>query len=734
MYGFNKCVLSPVFDRVVADNGPPHLLGHENCHGPLYKFIEDRRRGISQPNIRFSIHPLHSIRPIVMKLLIHLRLIAFILDAVSAASQISFPESFFDYIVPSERSNFLQLIESNPNYFGNYPTTGQNAVHPLADDTTYEQLISVGFSSTWDLLEATIEVKLPFGFSGQLCSDGSWEYVRFWVDYGSGWNDLGYAAVNTHDIPNIEDCAHAPEKPLFYTLSIPFNPPGNFCSNPILPNIRATLSWNQIPDTSPDWNPVWGNTINQHIQSPTASPITPRGLALMPLEHSVVPSSECTQVNETIRGMQNETVNIAYEELISLGLDYNSQRLTATIRVKLPSGYGTDLCHNGSLEYISFWADWDNTCQWTFLGTLTINVHNIPSISPDGLTYTAVLPVNISSVRNLCGVLKVSRVRAALSWNSPPPAPPNLPSWGNFLEAHVQLLPYSILPNFTRPEIDSIGKVPVAFIDYTGTGMTMMDKNGNPPRFRDDASFTDPWLHTRQSPFGGLIIVQGLPRVGRAYRLLARPASQPLSSGAPVTNPIAVFDVTDLNNPIKVIPPNSDSSQGWFNYLDIPYNADQILSYWAPPPSADGLWEIQLQMATLGPAYTLLGSTDWYRILVNNVPPTGDIVLNSGPQCQFILPTVITGTFSAYDQFFGAYTLSEIPSFIYNHVVPSIGYSPVSSGTLSLTANANEKPCGYIVLLEVWGITVYDSSSAGYRRFDKPAGFCLRAPFFQGLW
>lgn len=56
------------------------------------------------------------------------------------------------------------------------------------------------------ILEAMIEVKLPRGYNGDLCHLASTEYVRFFLDCGSGREDAGLAGVSVPDIPNGTDC------------------------------------------------------------------------------------------------------------------------------------------------------------------------------------------------------------------------------------------------------------------------------------------------------------------------------------------------------------------------------------------------------------------------------------------------------------------------------------------------------------------------------------------------
>src|SRR5262245_1871048 len=106
-----------------------------------------------------------------------------------------------------ERVRFKSHLAKNLNYFGNVPNSQLKSVNKIVADTTFEQLTCVGFNPETNFLEATIAVKLPTGYLGDLCSNGSTEFVRFFVDYGSGWVDAGVTGVMVHDIPTGKDCA-----------------------------------------------------------------------------------------------------------------------------------------------------------------------------------------------------------------------------------------------------------------------------------------------------------------------------------------------------------------------------------------------------------------------------------------------------------------------------------------------------------------------------------------------
>ena len=158
---------------------------------------------------------------------------------------------------------------ANPNYFGTIPGSPLKPVFELSDDTTWEQVTCVGYNPVLSQLEAVVSIKLPLGYSGDLCTTGSTEYVRFFVDFGSGLTDVGLASIQVHDIP---DPLGGSVHPIEYLVTLPLNAAAfeRCCSTPVLPNVRAALSWNVIPSTDPTVQPVFGNQLDAVIQLPTS--------------------------------------------------------------------------------------------------------------------------------------------------------------------------------------------------------------------------------------------------------------------------------------------------------------------------------------------------------------------------------------------------------------------------------------------------------------------------------
>jgi hypothetical protein len=197
--------------------------------------------------------------------------------------------------VPSHRSALPALLAENPNYFGNLPGSDLKPVMPLLADTSWEELIDVGYNAERQELEATFSIKLNFGYGGGLCTPGSWEYVRFWVNTGSGWQDAGLAGVNVHDLPAGTDCTGAEQLPVSYVARMSYQPASNFCFFPLLPQVRAILSWSVPPPATGlapyDWTPVFGNVIDDHVQIPPRPFFLADVLATLKIEPDALPST-----------------------------------------------------------------------------------------------------------------------------------------------------------------------------------------------------------------------------------------------------------------------------------------------------------------------------------------------------------------------------------------------------------------------------------------------------------
>jgi hypothetical protein len=702
----------------------------------------------------------------------------------------------------AERTQFHKLIAQNPNYFGNFAGSEFQPIFPLKYDTNFEELTCIGFNPDRNLLEAVIQVKQPTGYSGGDCSPGSFEYIRFFVDYGSGFQDAGLAAINVHDVPGERDCAKDSEKPLSYSASVRITPPSNNCRRPELPKVRAILSWNSIPPAgNPNWTPVWGNHFDGHIQIkpsqltlgnifddiadslqvkltlpaeyatvakfpiplPDPPPFNLAGLMKLygdvgapdtskagvqsvpahrfafPEVHSIVSAPQVSSfaVASKIADFKNVgldwqavlgalaevNADVSFEQLECLALEGNAglERLVATFRIKRPTGYAGNLCSQGSLEYIAFWADWDDLCQYSYLGTVKIPVHDISTIPADGLSYAAVLPVDVSQHRGPCDKPRIARVRAVLSWAAPPSTidPNVLTTWGNRIDTHVQIQPGRV-PNPLNPSISILGGIPTSQItNFGGLGGGVTTHNA---RFAGNNLLADNL--GRQCPFGGVVEFQGPEFPGYKYRIQVRN----LTAGGTFQDVAAPLMLTRANGTTYLSNPDASN---FFVYQQYPDNIENLLGNWSS--SGDDQWEVKLEIADLADN-PVPGAIPYTHVIqLDNTAPQADIHIDSGGDCgKYAVGSILHGHFVAMDANFGSYSLSILPGTAVPPVVTPTG-SSVETGTFpgddqwTLTTTAATTPCGYVVYLWVADLSIVNSSWGAHNFAPASVGFCLLA-------
>lgn len=730
--------------------------------------------------------------------------------------------------VEKERAEFKKLIIENPNYFGTFPEVKIKPVLPMKANTKYEELRCIGFYPESELLEAIIDVKLPYGYKGNLCSQGSFEYVRFFVDWNGDGDftdaneDVGIVSVNVHDIPDGDKVCLDKTKPLSYALTLKIDSKKYVCVNPYLVKVRAILSWDAPPQAgNPNYIPVWGNVVDRWIQIKPAKfflkdiikvadlkelklepamldldiPIS-KTKALTPVELKEiykgkdVPEhrfnfTEIKNIAESVKLDPNlmvkykldpkfskiienidvifaEKPNTQYEELHCVGLNYDIDQLVATLTVRLPYGYNGNLCTKGSYEYVGFWAYvWDQIeqmCYWKYLGTSSVNVHDVNNIPPEGLQYAVYLPVDLSSFRDICSKHKVLKIRGILSWQTPPP--PNNPNynpvWGNKVDALIQIKPRKpIEPGEQIPYIWATGEMAVESISgnpYTVIPSALGDGYAN--GISVSGGFT-----ALESPFGGVIAISGTitnapnnPVEADKLRYKVQYRKSGEANWHDITNTFRIWIRID-GVPSGFIDQIANAD-GYFKYQKdltppvITEVQNDILAQWhTPVPDGDGLYEIRVLLYKHGvpPALGVPAdhiSSNAVRVMVDNTRPDAEISLDAGP-CEFTTPGAeITGKFKATDLHFWKYSLSVLPyppstndkfkhrplpllEYTYGQIpaYPTLPASGVTNGTFELDTSGM-KPCGYVIYLYVWDRTIVNNYMQGNQN-SASVGFCL---------
>jgi DNA uptake protein ComE-like DNA-binding protein len=467
-----------------------------------------------------------------------------------------------------------------------------------------------------------------------------------------------------------------------------------------------------------------------------------------------------------------------YEDLRCIGLNTNQDVLAGVIKVKKTCGYSGNLCSAGSDEYVAFWIDWDDGAGWTYVGTASVNVHDIDNIPPEGLQYSVFLPVNLSGHRQPCGDgAKTVKVRAILSWEVAPPtwSPYYIPRWGNRRDTLVHITPGPALEEGDHtPYISVVGNMGIDDIDSstglaTGTGVM--------------AAFT-----ANDSPFGGVVtisghiafppnsfVTSGSGATPLKYKVFVR-QSLPGEPWQQLTNSFNIKLVDQVgstfsgpNNHKQMIDPN-----GYYTYMeDLDGNERRfvegfVLAKWATTASMTGIWEIRMEAfdtttSTTYPALNTDGTPQVIRIKIDNVWPVPAIEITGYTRAGVTKPAEACGSFRKGDIIHGTYSMQD-EHFLYLSLwaeptapasggklcaqpgiapcTPASGWStppsvtrfypsPVAStngesGVWSLDT-AGMTPCGYILRVHGSDRTIVDSGYIGHKN-GKSVGFCLLKP------
>lgn len=673
---------------------------------------------------------------------------------------------------PKQRQGFKAMLLSNPNYFGNAFESEWEPIFPMCSNTFYEEMGCVGYHPQQEQLEAVVYVYQPSGYGTGVCGSGTPEFVRFYLSFDDGatWEDQGMASFQAFNIPEGTEG----ERRLEYAVSLKVDPPSKFCIHNPLIHVRAILSWNDPPPADqPDWLPVWGNVrqstilvepirvavlkeilelakfklppyLKTVLDLETPMPIKKKALGAADLaalygkkvpahrfalkEYAAFTSGKIKLsaqaylkllpnikidpelIEQFALAMDGDT---SFEELECIGLDPNTpDTLVGVLNVKKSLGYSGGPCTDGSREYVTFWADFDDNGTFeACLGTADVTVYDVEETPPEGVHYAVRLPVNLDPYRQACTAgPRLVRIRAILSWNvAAPCADPNhVPVWGNREETVIHISPGKGAPG---GYIAILGGIPVAHIDDV-TGLTtsgaLFATNNLPP----DAL-------GRPCPFGGCVTAQGTSIPGYSYMVETSP------DGLIWTPALKDLVVTDQYGNTGVH--QADPVTHHFAYLPFEQNVNGLLAQC--DSAGDDLWYIRLVVFDGGGAQQ--GAPDVHRIQLDNTHPTVSIAMAPGtPSCgKFTIGTTLNGTFVARDEYLGSYALWVAPPIN----PPGVGVPNPSSGNTQTAMapgdawdldTSNMLSCGYVLHLRVIDRAIINSQRVGHRK-GSSIGFCL---------
>ena len=323
--------------------------------------------------------------------------------------------------------------------------------------------------------------------------------------------------------------------------------------------------------------------------------------------------------------------------------------------------------------------------------------------------------MNLGEFRRHCDTPVVGRVRAVLSWGTPPSTtdPDDVPYWGNRLDVHVQLQPGRPYDGTARFTI--VGGVASTSVGL-GSGLTLpgaaLAVNGLPL--------------PAGCAFRGVVTLHGPldpALAGQPYRIQV----QNLTVAGPVTDLVSPFFVVDSNGVGSVQTPGAGGWTPWPSWVG---NTTGKLGHFTP--GGDDLWEIRLELFGTGVVDVRRVRMDntLHPALVGDPDNAGDLVLNTLGACRFPRG-VLGGTFVARDTHFHEWGIgvaggpgTPIPATpVTSGGLANTDQTPISGQpfTIDLTDLA---PCGYVVRLSITERVVSSSASFGHTVLIE-RGVCL---------
>lgn len=431
--------------------------------------------------------------------------------------------------------------------------------------------------------------------------------------------------------------------------------------------------------------------------------------------------------------------NTSYEELGCIGYDPVEDALVGVLTVKKPSGYSGGPCTSGSVEYVAFWVDWGG--GWSYSGTAGVVVHD-ETVPDGGLRFAVYLPLASAAHRRDCATGPVEpKVRAILSWATPPPAgnPDWVPAWGNREETTIQL-PVGALSTL-RPVLDFVSGVSACDIDQSDGRTTGGD-----------------------SPFGGVVTISGFipdaPDVA-APQMRYRVRVSPSGTGAWTTlaDPFWVSGTRWIGTtfPESYSQEQVADADGFFPYLvdrniaGAGYRTvyGDVLYPWQTLALGAGLWDIEVVSKDAGgtvyPAQILQCSDGTVRqtvtirldetapsvaLTITEVEHADGTVQPTGPCKRFKIGDKLRGTYAVSDQHLSqiwfelepaSSALGALPTFSGPTAFPAITTS--ANGTWQLDTSLMAA-CGYV--LELWAHDRTITPGGPWRNRDL-FGFSLEA-------
>jgi hypothetical protein len=638
------------------------------------------------------------------------------------------------------RSSMRLRLQQNPNFFGNLKDLDLKGlpkpVFVKVGDTAYEELTCLGYNPDTEILTAIVRIKQGSGYMGGPCTPGSREHVRFYLDYGDGsWVDHGAASFEIHDLGFAD--------PLCYAVSVKIKPKSKSCcgDKPVLPTVRAILSWNLAPPANqPNWAPIWGNRLERDIQIEPRSAwlclildkidtigiqkINPELLVKLtemievagPAPKPLVPLAK--QIGKEDRGDAEKMARLVYPMLASMAA--NPEAPADLSALKPWEQLDIDI---GKIGGIIFAPDFNTTYEELRCVGLDRDqnlLHGIVQVKlPNG--YSGGLCTQGSREyiafyldfgmgweyqgTTYVDVHDMGVPRGGLWYQASLPV--NLDkhreAWCRTGRARIRgILSWAVPPAPNDAEHVSVwGDREDCWIEVRpwpkgvipGETTPVLEAIGRMPVAQiDGAGFANGasvggTFSAQDAPFGGVITMSGIianpANLGLEYRVMVKAPSDAVAKAQTKTFGISVTTV--IGSSVSFSSQSQIAAGDWFTY--VPQNGPVVFKSVAEgllyvfQATEEGLHTVFMQVREAGTT-TILATSAVEAFFVDNKAPVADVTITSGGgNCsKFKVGEVLVGTYSMSDAHAGGLTISVTPS------------GPATGGLLAITSVAPAAP------------------------------------------
>jgi hypothetical protein len=131
--------------------------------------------------------------------------------------------------------------------------------------TRYEAISQVTYRANSQELVAVVALQGPAACAGSLQGVLTYEFVRFYVDFGDGeWVDMGYKGMPVHNRPANDPADEMRNETHSYEVKLPFSPMPRPEVQSSVPRVKAILCWNMVPppndpDCESDFAYIWAD-------------------------------------------------------------------------------------------------------------------------------------------------------------------------------------------------------------------------------------------------------------------------------------------------------------------------------------------------------------------------------------------------------------------------------------------------------------------------------------------